>query len=216
MERGRVPLVWIAPLVGLLGFLALRSLPASSFPLAGAIIVQFALVTWMVTGRLPVWARLLITVSATCMAIAALMRHGITAAALGFAMGGICHALVYGGLLTWFGLSLQPGQEPIITGFARQMRKTMPKEVLRYTRKVTVAWCGFFAGQLLASLSLLWMAPHSVWSAFVSVWNLPLVAVFALGEYFVRSCLFAREERTGFIATLSALRGIRLFPGHTS
>jgi uncharacterized membrane protein len=211
-----VPRVALAPLVGLLGFLALRTLPASSVLLAGVIAIQCAFVVWIVTSRLPGWSRLLLTGFAAGTVAMILVRDGIAADALGFAMGGLCHALAYGGLLLWFGSSLRRGREPVVTGFARQMRKTMPIAVLRYTRRVTAAWCGFFGAQLLTSLSLLSLAPHGVWSAFVSVWNLPLVAVMALGEFCVRSCLFAREERTGFVATLNALRGIRVFPNHTS
>lgn len=211
-----MPLVALAPLVGLLGFLALRMLPASSFLLAGVIAIQSAFIAWMATSRLPGWSRLVLTGFAAGVALTIAFRNNMSADMLGFAVGGVCHAFAYGSLLMWFGLSLRPEREPVVTSFARQMRKTMPNAVLRYTRNVTLAWCGFFAAQLLASLSLLWLAPHGIWSAFVSVWNLPLVAVMALGEYCVRSCLFAREERTGFIATLSALRGVRVFPGHTS
>jgi uncharacterized membrane protein len=214
--KGRVPLVALAPLLGLLGVLALRTLPSTSYLLTGAIVIQSATVTWLVTGRLATWARLLVILSATCAVSAALLRYGVTAEVLGLVVGGTCHTIAYGGLLIWFILSLRPGREPVVTTFARQMRKTMPNSVLRYTRKLTAAWCGFFAGQLLTSLSLLWLAPYDVWSAFVNIWNLPLVAVMILGEYCVRSCLFGREERTGFIATLSALRGIRVFPGQTS
>ena len=62
------------------------------------------------------------------------------------------HAMAYIGLLAFFGTSLAPGREAIITRLARKIRGPLPKTVERYTRRVTLAWCGFFTLQLLGSL----------------------------------------------------------------
>ncbi len=85
----------------------------------------------------------------------------------------------------------------------------MPDKVMRYTRRVTIAWCVFFAMQLGVSAGLLIMAPAAVWSSFVNLWNLPLAVAMILAEYSVRVVLFWREPRTGLIATLAGMRHIR-------
>ena len=85
------------------------------------------------------------------------------------------HAMVYLGLLALFAVSLEPGREAIITILARHSRGTLPPDIIRYTRRVTWAWCVFFAAQLIASALLLTFAPLAVWSVFVNLCNLPLV-----------------------------------------
>lgn len=85
------------------------------------------------------------------------------------------HAAAYLGLLTLFAASLAPGREAIITIVARRSRGTLSDDLLRYTRLVTIAWCGFFAAQLAASLLLWLFAPLAWWSAFVNLGTVPLV-----------------------------------------
>ena len=96
------------------------------------------------------------------------------------------HAMAYIGLLAFFGASLAPGREAVITRLARKIRGPLPKTVERYTRRVTLAWCGFFVLQLLGSLALLRFAPPAVWSLFVNVLNLPLVIAMFGAEYAYR------------------------------
>jgi len=178
--------------------------------MATLLAVQIAAIVWVATRRL-----LLAGVVATG-ALVALFSLDLSAAKADLVVTGLCHFFVYAALLSWFGRSLRPGTEPLITGFARQMRKTMPPAVERYTRGVTIAWCAFFAAQLLISLGLAISGDISAWTEFVAVWNLPLVAAMAVGEYGVRSCLFARDERTGLLATLAALRNFRISRGRIS
>lgn len=52
-----------------------------------------------------------------------------------------------------------------------------------YTRRVTWAWCCFFAAQLATSVTLFFFTPVVVWSFFVNVLDLPLVVVMFLAEY---------------------------------
>jgi uncharacterized membrane protein len=127
---------------------------------------------------------------------------------------GLCHAAAYALLLVWFAASLRPGREPVVTGFARRIRQTMPDSVVRYTRLVTLAWCAFFALQLGVSLGLLLAAPEA-WASFVNLWNLPLVAAMMLVEFVCRSYLFRREPPTGLMATLAGLRRIAGPPGRS-
>lgn len=195
---------------------AIRVLPAGSPWVTGLFFGQAILTCWFLGARLPLPYRILavlLTVVALGLGLHAL---GSSMRSAGMALGGVCHALAYGGLLAWFAASLRPGHEPAITGFARQMRRTMPPEVVRYTRRVTVAWSAFFAAQLLVSLGLLLVAPEAAWADFVSVWNLPLVVTMAALEFACRAALFRRHQRTGIVATLAAMRHIRGLPGGLS
>ncbi len=128
------------------------------------------------------------------------------------ALGGICHDVAYASLLIWFGQSLRPGHEPVVTGFARQLRQTMPDKVVRYTRKVTYAWCAFFAAQLALSAILPLTAPIAAWSAFVPLLSLPLLVAMILAEFGVRMILFRHEPHTGLIASVLAVRRVRFAP----
>jgi uncharacterized membrane protein len=144
----------------------------------------------------------------------ALFWPGLPTRSVALTVGGICHATAYACLLTWFAASLRPGQEPVVTGFARRIRHTMPATVVRYTRSVTLAWSVFFAAQLVISAALLVAAPIGVWSSFVNIWNLPLVAAMVLAEFGCRWFLFRHEPRTGLVATLTGLNRITGAPGN--
>ena len=85
------------------------------------------------------------------------------------------HAMAYLTLLVVFAVSLQPGREAIVTILARKARGALSGEIVRYTRRVTWAWCWFFVAQLMGSLVLLLFAPLDAWSLFVNLCNLPLI-----------------------------------------
>lgn len=105
---------------------------------------------------------------------------------LGFVtVSALTHWTIYAGLLAGFALTLRPGHEPLITAMARRMHGLTP-EMIRYTRKVTIAWSLFFAAQLATSVGLFCFAPLTVWSFFVNVLDVPLVAAMFAGEYAVR------------------------------
>ena len=101
-------------------------------------------------------------------------------------LSAIPHAMSHAGLLALFAASLAPGREAIITGFARQLRGPLPTNIIRYTRRVTWAWCVFFSAQLLISLLLFLFARVAVWSLFVNLLNLPLVVLMFGTEYTYR------------------------------
>jgi uncharacterized membrane protein len=91
------------------------------------------------------------------------------------------------GLFLWFfARTLLPGREPLVTAIARFMHGAITPEIERYTRRVTVAWCGFFAGMAAASVALATLAPVSVWSFFSNVLAYPLVGLMFAGEYAIR------------------------------
>ena len=90
---------------------------------------------------------------------------------------------VYAVLLWLFGRTLTPGRQPLITRVATHVHGELPADIARYTRRVTSAWCVFFAAMATASMLLFLFAPLPIWSMFNNLLNLPLVAAMYLGEY---------------------------------
>lgn len=105
-------------------------------------------------------------------------RSGITLTA----MPGLPHAMAYTALLLGFGYTLLPGHEAILTRAVTAVRGPLPPEMIVHTRRVTFAWCCFFAAQLLGSLLLYLFAPLEVWSLFINILNLPLVVLMFVAE----------------------------------
>lgn len=93
---------------------------------------------------------------------------------------------IYLGLLWFFGATLLPGREALITRIARYIHGSLSDEHTNYTRGVTWAWCLFFGSMALGSLLLFIFAPLSTWSLFANLLNLPMVAAMFLGEYAYR------------------------------
>ncbi len=89
-------------------------------------------------------------------------------------------------LLVIFARTLRPGRVPLVTAIARLCHETLPEDVARYTRGVTVAWTIFFAamatGLAIAAAAL----PLATWSLAANVASLPLVALFFAAEYAIR------------------------------
>jgi uncharacterized membrane protein len=97
------------------------------------------------------------------------------------------HAAVYLSLLWLFARTLRPGHEPLITRLARRVHGALPPGLHIYTRRLTGAWCVYFAAQLIVSALLGMFASPREWSFFVNVLNFPLLALTFAGEYLYRS-----------------------------
>ncbi len=129
----------------------------------------------------PLWLLILAAAAGTTLLLA--HRSGLGATAL----YGMPHAAAYLFTLWLFGRTLLRGREAIITRLARQARGgTLPAVMESYTRRLTVAWCVFFAAQLTASALLLSFGSLQSWSLFINVLNFPLVALMFLGDYTYR------------------------------
>jgi uncharacterized membrane protein len=102
------------------------------------------------------------------------------------AVSGMSHATAYLGLLWYFGRTLARGREPLITRFARSVHGTLRPGMERFTRNLTIAWCVFFAAQLIASALLFAFAALATWSLFVNLLNLPLLALMFAGQLVYR------------------------------
>jgi len=83
---------------------------------------------------------------------------------------------------------------------------------VRYTRRVTWAWCWFFLAQLVGSFTLLLLAPLSVWSLFVNVCNLPLIGVMLCAEYVYRQWRHAAQPPERLFDMVRIVRQVRTAP----
>jgi uncharacterized membrane protein len=106
------------------------------------------------------------------------------------AMPGLPHAMAYSALLFGFGYTLLPGHEAILTRVVNAVRGPLPPKLIVHTRRVTFAWCCFFAAQLVMSVVLYLFAPFEAWSFFINVLNLPLVVLMFVAEGLYRLIRF--------------------------
>jgi uncharacterized membrane protein len=117
---------------------------------------------------------------------------------------GIPHAIAYTALLVVFGSSLFFRPESIITAVVGRLQRPLPENIVVYTRRVTWAWCIFFAAQLLVSLLLFLFAPASTWSFFVNVLNMPLVVLMFACEYGYRLARVHNRPRSSIASVIAA------------
>ncbi len=121
------------------------------------------------------------------------------------AVAGLGHAMLYAGLLIWFGGSLRRGQVSLVTRLAMRLNPRFRPGMIPYTRAVTATWCGFCALQLIGSAALLATAPTAWWLLWVGTLHVPMAVGLGLGEFAVRAWRF-RGEHTGLRDTISGMR----------
>jgi len=107
-----------------------------------------------------------------------------------------------------FGRTLARNRQPLCTRFARLLHGTLPPEVERYTRQVTLAWAIFFVMVFVLSCVLYLGGFLAVWSLLANILSPVLVAGMFFVEYLVRQRVLPTWERTG------VLSGIRAFARH--
>ena len=111
-------------------------------------------------------------------------------------------------MLWSFGRTLAPGREPLITRFARSVHGSLPPVMEAYTRRLTRAWCVFFAAQVVISAALFTLAPLEVWSVFVNVLNFPLLVLMFGIEYVYRIMRHRNFPHA------SIMKGVQVFNEH--
>jgi uncharacterized membrane protein len=109
----------------------------------------------------------------------------------------------------WFGTSLRPGRDALVTRFARVSESSLSAEGIAYTRRVTLAWTLFFAAVAATSVALFFFAPLELWSAFANLLTLPLVGAMFVAEYAVRTRACPELARGGLAR--SVLRSVRAY-----
>ena len=114
--------------------------------------------------------------------------------------------MIYAALLVYFARSLAVGNTPVISRFAAIVRGPLPPDIAAYTRGATLAWCLFFAAQILLSTGLFLLAPRTSWLFFVSTATWPLVLVMFAAEFLYRRHRLRdhRRETWGDMARLFA------------
>jgi len=111
-------------------------------------------------------------------------------------------------LAIMFGRTLVGNREALCTRFARLIHGTLPMDVERYTRQVTVAWTIFFVVFFALSCVLYQSGSLAAWSLFANILSPVLVAAMFVVEYIVRLRVLPKWERAG------VLSGVRAFTRH--
>lgn len=114
------------------------------------------------------------------------------------------HAGVHFCLGLWFGSTLLPGRQPLISHLAERVHRGLQPAMAGYTRSVTMAWSLYFFTMTAVSLALFAGAPFDAWSLFANVLTpLSVVAMFC-GEHLLRYRLHPEFERVGLIDAVRA------------
>ena len=105
------------------------------------------------------------------------------------------HAAIHAMLAAVFAATLRPNREPLITALARTVHASLTPAMEAYSRRVTLAWCVYFASMALFSIVLFASAPFDTWAVFANlVTPLAAVAMF-IGEFVLRYQLHPEFER---------------------
>jgi len=121
------------------------------------------------------------------------------------AVSGLTHAAANLVLLWYFARTLRAGNEALVTRLARRVHGSLAPPLAAYTRRVTVAWCVFFAAQVAVSILLFAFAPLEVWSTYVNLLTVPLIALMFAGEYLYRRRRFPDHPRASIGRVIKAL-----------
>ena len=116
--------------------------------------------------------------------------------------------LISGTLLQVFGHSLLPGNEPLISRFARRVDGIDDPRSMDYTRGLTWFWTLAFAAILIESVLLALFAPLEIWSLFTNLLNYAIIAALFVLEYIYRLLYFRRPPSLRSI--LSAVKPDKL------
>jgi uncharacterized membrane protein len=121
-------------------------------------------------------------------------------------------------LAVWFGRTLAPGEEPMISWFARVVRGTeVPADLVRYTRSWTVIWTVFFVIMAGVSAALAVLATAHTWSVFTNGIDYLLLGAMFVGEYVFRRVRYRHHEHRPFVEMVRTMvRSRELAPRRTA
>jgi uncharacterized membrane protein len=118
----------------------------------------------------------------------------------------IQHAGIHAVMGAYFLSTLYPPQTAIVTRMAALTRKTMPAEVVAYTRKLTGVWATYFLAMAALSLALFVWGIYSgdiwAWSILSNALTWPAIGLLACVEYFYRVRRFPNDEHIGLWESL--------------
>jgi uncharacterized membrane protein len=107
--------------------------------------------------------------------------------------------IIPGLLLIFFGKTLLPGQEPLITAIGEAARGPLTMAMRKYTRLLTQLWCLVFFIMMVWSSVLPWIQQPLLWSWFTNVINYGIVGILFVGEFMLRKKLFPEHNHPSFI-----------------
>lgn len=165
------------------------------------LVLQVILVLWL---RKPLW--LSAWPVATAIAALSAMWLGLDGRVAVLATAGVSHAVFFAMLGIGLAVSLRSGRVDPITSLASRLDPHWRPEMESYTRAVALGWTLFFLAQCAISAVLLLTAPREVWSLFVLVLDLPLVALMFVAEYVARRLRFPDHPHIGPFSVVHALR----------
>ena len=121
-------------------------------------------------------------------------------------------------LAVWFGRTLAPGEEPMISWFARLVRGTeLAPDLARYTRRSTLMWTAFFVSMAAAAAALAVLATPRTWSLFANGIDYLLVGVLFFGEYVFRRVRYRHHEHRPLADVVrTVVRAGKLAPRRTA
>ena len=158
----------------------------------------FGLCFWLITlSRGRTWWPLVLLLAGAAVYIISLQDHWSLLVAYG-----LPHAAINLTLLGFFGRTLVRGREPLITRLARRLHGTLAPDIEAYTRNVTIAWCVFFAAQVLISFLLFQFTAVSVWLMFISFFTFPMLTLMFVGEYIYRVLRHRNHPRVSILKTI--------------
>ena len=97
-------------------------------------------------------------------------------------------------LLCLFGASLLRPPS-MIERFARMRHAYLPDSAVRYTRKVTIVWCGFFLFNGAIAFYTSYAASLEYWALYNGMISYALMALLFIGEYLVRQRVQRRDAQ---------------------
>ena len=112
--------------------------------------------------------------------------------------------LVSVALLATFAMSLR-NPPSMVERFARREDPELSLAKVRYCRRITIVWCGFFVLNIAVTLALAAAAPLSWWSLYTGVVAYALVATLFTVEYVVRKRKFRDYGRWWHDRVLAAI-----------
>lgn len=116
-------------------------------------------------------------------------------------------------LASIFLTTLAPGQEPLITRFARLERQgVLPDELRIYTRKLTWSWALFFCLLVLESALLALFAPVETFLLFSNTLNYTFVGGFFVIEYVYRRIRYRHHSHPSILHLITTIARSRVIP----
>jgi uncharacterized membrane protein len=106
-------------------------------------------------------------------------------------------------LLGAFGATLRADREPLITRIARVSRGgILPPELVPYTRRLTLVWCGAFVAMAVSAVVLCLFAPLEAWSVGTNFAPYALIGALFVGDHTYRRLRFRHLPHPGFLSYL--------------